>query len=303
MRWVQGFSLISGRSQWVPVSAVFISSPFRYPGEAFTLPISTGSALAASYEQATVSGICEVIERDGLMLTWLQQLSLPQIDYSSCADPAFWQRMDRIADAEVQQYFFDATTDLGVGTVYALQVAPRSPLAVLVMASTRLNPTEALIKVMDEASASRIALEQLVHQPARFQPDDYRTFTRLTDGAVFYGDMARFSAFDFLFQGTQRRPLTALRNLATGNPATDLDRLIEIFRQRNLELLVVDITLPQVRAVDLYAVKVVAPQLMPLVTNHSMRFTATPRLYDAPRRMGYRVRAPQELNPWPQPFA
>jgi ribosomal protein S12 methylthiotransferase accessory factor len=303
MRWVQGYSLISGQPRWVPLSAVYISSAFHYPGEAFTLPISTGSALAAGFEQATVSGICEVIERDALMMTWLHQLPLPQIDVSACANPEFWERMERVQAAGIQQYFFDATTDLGVCTVYALQIAPQGRLTALVMAATKLDPNEAISKVLDEASASRVAIEQLVMQPPRFNPEDPRTFTSLSDGAVFYGDRANLPAFDFLLEHDRRRDLAELPMLATGNVEEELDRLIDLFRAQDLELLVVDITVPQVREVGLYAVKVIAPQLMPLITNHNMRFTATPRLYQAPGRMGYPARAAHALNNWPQPFA
>ncbi|MCA9958579.1 MAG: YcaO-like family protein, partial [Anaerolineales bacterium] len=92
-------------------------------------------------------------------------------------------------------------------------------------------------------------------------------------------------------------------NLATGNPETELDRLISIFRRLNLELYVVDITIPQLRDVGLYVVKVVAPQLLPLATNYCMRYTAAPRLYEAPARMGHPVRDRAQLNPLPQPFA
>ncbi len=303
MRWVQGYSLISGKPCWLPMAAVYLSSPFQYPGEAFTLPITTGCALAASYEQATISGICEVIERDALMLTWLQQLPLPQIDVSGCQDPSFWERMARVERAGIQQYFFDATTDLGVSTVYALQVAPASDLAVLVMAATRLDPVQAISKVIDEASSGRLALEQLRKQPPPYNANDYYTFTTLTAGAIYYGDAANLHAFDFLLNHDRKRRLADMPNLVTHNTETELDRLIDIFRRLNLELFVVDITTPQIRDEGLYVVKVVAPQLMPLATNYCMRYTATPRLYEAPARLGYPVRDRAQLNPLPQPFA
>jgi ribosomal protein S12 methylthiotransferase accessory factor len=303
MRWVRGYSLTAAVPRLVPMAAVYLSTPYQYPAEAFTLPITTGCALAASYEQAIISGICEVIERDALMLTWLQQLPLPRIDATTCADAALQNRLQRVAEAGIEQYFFDATSDLGVSTVYALQIAPQSPLAVLVMAATRLDPVQALIKVVDEASSSRLALEQLLQQPPHFDPADYRSFTSLTAGAVYYGDPARMAAFDFLLQHDRRRPVAALPNLATGDPSSELEQLLAIFRRHELELLVVDITVPQLREAGLYVVKVVAPQLLPLAINYNMRYTATPRLYEAPARMGYAVRPQAALNPLPQPFA
>jgi ribosomal protein S12 methylthiotransferase accessory factor len=211
--------------------------------------------------------------------------------------------MRRVERAGVRQIFFDATTDLGVATIYALQIAPNSPLYALLMAATRLRPSDTLSKVIEEAAGSRFGLEKSLQQPLSFDVRDYRNFRRLTDGALFYGDSANFKAFDFLFKGVGERRIEELPVLETGDPEANLARLVDIFRQRNLELLVVDLTLPQVRDIGMYVVKVIAPQLVPLSPDYNSRFTAMPRLYEAPARMGYPVKAPHELNPWPQPFA
>ena len=303
MRWVRGRSLITGRPCWVPAIAVYLGLSFDYPGEAFLLPISTGSALAASYEQAMVSAICEVVERDALMLTWLHRLPLPRIDTADLREPGFAERMRRVAAAGIEQIFFDATTDLGVATLYALQLAPHGDLATLVMSATRTNPLEIFAKVIDESSSSRFAIEQLLLQPLPFAPQDFHSFRRLTDGAAFYADPARLEAFDFLLGHDQRRDSSALPSLADPDPAVELERLVAIFRRRNLELAVVDLTLPSVGNAGFRAVKVVAPQLLPLAVDYNARFLDTPRLYEAPARMGYEPRQPSQLNPWPQPFA
>ncbi|MDT7779124.1 MAG: ribosomal protein methylthiotransferase accessory factor [Acidobacteriota bacterium] len=303
MRWVEGYSLIDGRPQWVPLVSAYVGIPFEYPDEVFSLPISTGCALAASYEQAVASGIGEAIERDALMLAWYHRLPLPRVDVSAYTDPEFLERMRRVERAGVRQIFFDATTDLGVATIYALQIAPNSPLYALLMAATRLRPSDTLSKVIEEAAGSRFGLEKSLQQPLSFDVRDYRNFRRLTDGALFYGDPANFKAFDFLFKGAGERRIEELPVLETGDPEANLARLVDIFRQRNLELLVVDLTLPQVRDIGMYVVKVIAPQLVPLSPDYNARFTAMPRLYEAPARMGYPVKAPHELNPWPQPFA
>jgi ribosomal protein S12 methylthiotransferase accessory factor len=303
MRWVRGYSLTAARPLWVPMVAVYLGAGFQYPGENFALPISTGCALAASLAQATVSGICEAVERDSITLTWLHRLPLSPIDTSDIADPRFRELTRRMERASIRQLFFDATSDLGVGTVYALQVAEGRPIHALVMASTRLNPVECLTRVIEEAAASRFGLEQARRQPHDFDPDDYGTFTRLADGAVFYGDEANFAAFDFLLGPRPTKSIRDLPVLESGDVDLNLSRLVNIFRARGLELLVVDITARPVREIGMHVVKVIAPQLVPLSANHNARFTATPRLYEAPARMGYAVKPPVELNHWPQPFA
>lgn len=303
MRWVQGYSLISGEPKWVPMGMVYISSAHYYRGEAFYPPITTGSALAASYEQAIISGTQEVIERDALTLTWLHKLPLPQIDVSDFNDPDFTERMRRLEEAGVKQYFFNATTDLGVSTVYALQVNPHSNVAVVVMAATRLDPREAIVKVIDETASSRYALEKLVQEPRRYNPENFHSFTRLTDGAVYYCDAQNLSDFDFLIKNKRTCTIADMPNLKTADVEADLRRLVDLFQAQQLELVVVDITVPEIRQMGFYVVKVIVPQLLPLTTNYNLRYLASQRLYEAPSRMGYGAKTYDQINPLPQPFA
>lgn len=303
MRWVEGYSLISGQPMYVPAIGVYVGMQPEYAGETFTTSISTGTALAASYEQAIVTGIGEAIERDALSIAWWQKLALPQVDLREFPDPAFQERLRRVEAAQIQSYFFDATTDLGVATIYAVQVAPHGRLRTMVMSATRTNPLALPSKVLDESAASRIGIEHSLSQALPFDPADYRTFMRLSDGAAYYADAATAPAFDFLFEQTRWRTLDQLPRLDHPDPAVEAQRLIDIFRRAGLELIVVDLTLPALREVGLYTIKVVAPQLMPFSCNYNARFLATPRLYSVPEHMGYPVLAEAELNQWPQPFA
>jgi Uncharacterized conserved protein len=162
---------------------------------------------------------------------------------------------------------------------------------------------DAIIRVMDEASSSRIALEALARQPPLYRPDDFRSFTRLTDGAVFYADPANEHAFDFLLRDA---PVVNLDELQTPRVASDvemIDHVVASFQRSGLELVCVDLTTPQLSQVGLRSVRMLAPQLMPLTINYNMKYGATPRLYQAPERMGLKVHAFDELNSWPQPFA
>lgn len=303
IRWVRGHSLVTGRELWVPFAAVYISTPYKYPGEAFVLPISTGCALAGNYERATVSGVLELIERDTLSLVWLQKMKLRKIDYSASTNPELWERVRRIEAAGIEQHFFDATTDLGFPTAYLIQTSDRGDLSVLVMAATRLDMESAMIRVMDEASSSRAALEKLARQPPLYDPERFSTFTRLTDGAVYYADPANRRAFDFLLEDPDTVPLAETRRVEAADESQMLARVVSAFRDRELELVCVDIAIPQLRQVGLCAVRTLAPQLMPLTVNYNMKYGATPRLYEAPRRMGQKVLPFEELNEWPQPFA
>ena len=67
----------------------------------------------------------------------------------------------------------------------------------------------------------------------------------------------------------------------------------------------VDLTTPWLRSLGLCAVRVVVPGLQPIHFGRGNAVLGGARLYQAPRRMGRRDRdtTPEELNPWPHPFA
>jgi ribosomal protein S12 methylthiotransferase accessory factor len=79
--------------------------------------------------------------------------------------------------------------------------------------------------------------------------------------------------------------------------------LVEKFRERQLDLFVVDLTPKPIGDIGLRSVKVVAPQLIPLAVDYNLRYTASPRLFNVPVQMGYPAKSADQLNPNPQPFA
>lgn len=300
IRWVRGLSLLDGRVIWVPAVMVFLHFPFLSQGERMWLPISTGCAAHTSLERALLGAIGEVLERDAISLIWLQQLQLPRIEFDVV--PAWLQAyldQNERARSGVEHLFFDATTDMGVPTVYSLQLSPRNDiLAALVMCSTELDPGVAVAKVIRESASSRIAMRAHHDVPARL--DD---FIRVFDGAAYMGHRDRLAAFDFLVNTPRRRRLSEMPTIGTGDTHQDLLNLLERLRQRQMDVYAVDISTDEALRAGMRVVRVIIPGLQPLSFSYRARYLGHPRLYDAPRRMGYAVHRETEINSWPQPFA
>lgn len=300
IRWMRGVSLSDGRAIWVPAIMVYLKMATLSAGERFVLPISTGCATHVTLEKALLGGLCEVIERDSISLTWLQQLPLPRLELDAL--PGWAQEyVERNARSKngVETLFFDATTELGVPTIYALQVAPNNEtLAALVMCSTELDPAVAVTKIMRESASSRTSLQQ-----PQSCPDNWDDFIDVFHGATFMGRRAQLSAFDFLRHSPHRRPLSEIQSLTTGDDRRDLHHLIARLRQHGMEAFAVDLTTDEARRAGMWVVRVIVPALQPLSFSYRARYLGHPRLYEAPRLMGYAVRGEADLNAWPQPFA
>jgi ribosomal protein S12 methylthiotransferase accessory factor len=297
IRWVRGLELTGGGPVWVPAAMACYGLQHRVAGEHFSYPISTGYAVHTDPVEALVGGICEVIERDALSLVWRQRLPIP-LSGPGASSPATDYLASWAERHFIQTYLFDATTDLGVPTVYCLQVAEHDRRArhVVGCAAGR-NMALAAEKALLEA----LGVRGLFYSDDDI-PSDYAKFSGLTDGARYMGTPERSAAFDFLVDGAGQRPVVH-REALPADPGAVLARLIAIFTEREMPVAVVDRTTRELAAAGLTCVSVVIPDLQPMSLQPLAQFLAHPRLYDAPARMGYRVSTEGELNPWPQPFA
>lgn len=298
IRWVRGYSLVHERECYVPAVMTFLY--FRpQPTERFWQPISTGVAAHTSLPAALVAAICESIERDAIAITWLAQLRLARIDVPpgiSGELETSWRLLQR---SLVRQYCFDATTDLGIPTVYAVQLVNDHPrLSQYVSCATDFSAAGALTKTIREAAPARA-----VFQWDREIPSNIADFRSLYDGATYMGRPEQRGEFSFLLDSHQRRSLSDMAIDALSDSRERLRFLIERLKTLNMDAIAIDLTTDDVREGGLWVVRVVIPDLMPLSTMHRARFLGHSRLYEYPRKAGLKSLTEEQVNPAPQPFA
>lgn len=202
-------------------------------------------------------------------------------------------------NGNIKQYLFNGTTDLGIPTIYSLQLTPyNKKLAALIMCATDLNPQKAINKVMREAASSRIAM--MAERPA---PNDIDDFFNVFHGATYMGKPERLHAYDFLVQSPNRSNLSEFKNLEQENAGENLAFLLDRLEEKGLEAFAVDLTTDEAIRADMRVVRVVIPGLQPLSFSYRCRFLGHPRLYEGTKAMGYPVKPESEINSWPQPFA
>jgi ribosomal protein S12 methylthiotransferase accessory factor len=298
IRWVRGVDLCDLRPVWLPATMVYLNLPLAPSEEAFHLPISTGCAAHFDLHRALINGLCEVIERDAIALTWLQRLPLPHLlpegsesDVSGAPGPR--GRTGR------RTWLFDATTDLGVPTVYGVNTADAGHrVATVVAAATAPSPAHAVRKVVKEIESCRVALEH--HQP---RTDDVDEFKTAYDGALYMAAPQRRGAFSFLLESASSRSLADMPDISTSRPTRQLADLLERLRSCSMNAYAVELTTREAEAAGLRVVRVIVPELQPMSFSFRARYLRHPRLYDAPARMGYPIRPESDVNPDPQPMA
>ncbi|OLZ47261.1 YcaO-like family protein [Amycolatopsis keratiniphila] len=297
--WVRGVRLRDGKPSWIPAQLIYLFY-VADTEENIANPISTGCAVHSDPALSIVKGIVEVIERDATALTWHQRLPLPEIDVD-IGDP---ELHELVAAYERHPYvdvrLFDATTDVGVPSIFAVRIDRRSTaVRHVAICASNLDPVQAAVNAFREVLSCHIAFLPRIDSTPERAEDCYRTM----DGALFTAHADRSEAFEFLLSGTRKRPLSALPAPPAGTSAESLRWLSGRLTAVGTDAYVVDLTTDEAAAVGMTAVKAIVPGLQPMSFVRKAQFLAHPRLYTAPAAMGYPVRDEADLNPWPQPVA
>ncbi|HEU5127754.1 MAG TPA: YcaO-like family protein [Glycomyces sp.] len=297
IRWVRGTDLRTGRPVWVPAVMATYRLADTAAHERFAYGISTGYAVHTDPVEAVLRGLLEVVERDMIALTWLQRMPLPQVGEAAYSPPV----LGLIAWLErhfVTAHLFDATSDVGAPAVYCVLASAHDPACARVVgAAADRDAASAAEKALQEAMSVLPAVSEREGGPKRVED-----FTDIVDGAVHMGHRERAAAFDFLLDGAESRRRDAPEPLPA-DPEAALRAVVSGVHAIGGRAVCVDRTPRDLASVGLTCVNVVVPDLQPMSLQPFAQFKAHPRLFEAPRRMGYRVHEVEGLNPWPQPFA
>jgi ribosomal protein S12 methylthiotransferase accessory factor len=303
--WTRAFALPDGEPALVPAQLVYLTDAYGPEPNRVGPATSNGLACHATLEEAVLTGLLELVERDAFMLVWSNGLTLPRLS---------WERDDGLLAFEAR---YLAPTGLSyaaidlcdiwtVPTVLGV-VRGRSPAtgALGVGACSARTVQEALWKALDEACRVQAwATDLLARDPIReFAPDcsDVRDFD---DHVHYYADRARAGPADFLDASVDVRDVSEIEPLAV-EPVTPLIQVLtEKLSAQGASAYAVDVTAPDIRDAGMAVAKVVSPELCPLDADHRARFLGGRRLYEAAFELGLsdRVERPADLNPYPHPF-
>lgn len=304
LRFARGFSLVDGRPAYLPAQLVYLGRPDAAAEPLVGYSTSNGLACGASREEAVLSGLLELVERDAFMITWYARLSLPQLDWGGSArlrelDDAFF------AGTGGSYRVVDLSAFLDVPVVLAVVRGEGRLPAVSVGAAAAASVEEAWLKALGEAFAVRIWGEFLLHEQPdrRFEPGfgDIETFA---DHVHLFARREHAFRADFLTASRERRAVAEVPRLEGERPLERIRALVARLAARGMEAYAVDVTSPDIAEAGLAVVKVVVPELCPLDVHQHARYLGAPRLRRVPLELGLRQAELElaELNPDPHPF-
>lgn len=288
--------LSTGEQAWLPAGFVHVAfSPTEE--ELVAESISTGGAFHSSIERAIWSGLCEVAERDAVMLCWFtrRQANRVMIDKMDCPYELH-ERLLLLERFDLQPCLWDITTDFNLPTVLCMVSSNAYPYHVFGAACCD-DPLKALTKSLDEAMMMRAIQPPFDSVSKTISYSDFQWVDRLEHHSNLYAAWQGSPALKFLLDGGNYISLSEFVSRTYWREPVSMSELVEFgkFLKDSLELTVLwsDLTMDDVKDIGV-AVKVVVPEMVPLSVSHSCRWLATPRLV---------ARANDTFNSFPHPFS
>lgn len=255
--WIQGVDLIAQTGKWLPFELVHINMTLPFPtGTGCFVLSSNGLASGNHLLEATIHGLCEVIERDSAVLllsvTEAQQLAR-QVDLATVNDPECSRLLGMYEKAGVAVAVWDMTSDVGIAAFRCIimdrEHNPFRPLPAVEGFGCHLLPEAALSRALTEAAQARLTLitgsrdDNLPHVYEAGRDPEF--LERSRQGILRPGERA--------FQTAPRYERDTLEE--------DLALILQNLVDAGLgEALAVDLTKP---GIDIPVVRVVVPGLEP----------------------------------------
>jgi ribosomal protein S12 methylthiotransferase accessory factor len=297
--WVKGYSLTRQQEVLVPAGLVFVPYQFgagedRIIGES----TSTGAACGGSLEEAILSGIHENVERDAMMITWLNQLPAPHVCVETIAHPIIADVRRRIASTGYRLVVNDITTDIPLATFLATLVNEddAQPYSV-VAAACGLDKHRALLKAIIEVLQGIQVARTLLERHPEFTAD--HPVRTLEEHTLLYAKFDLRERLAFLLDSPATQPWEAIPHWASGEVCSDIETGLRLLAEHGHEVIAVDITPLGVRECGLFVVKTIVPGLTPLHSREACRPLGVQRVKQVPVALGY---GPREINFLPHPF-
>lgn len=309
VRWVWGYSLTTQTPRLVPASLVYMNYQFGEDEPVIGRNASTGLAANLTIEEAILTAIYEVVERDAFTICWLSRRPGRKITIDDEGLLGLLRKKFHYDHPKVEARVFDITLDVPIPSVFVMIKRPAEfGPAICVGSTSRLSPVAAVHKGFLEAGQGIPYFRFLLAQLKDWEPsDDYLNVTSFDHHCVFYlkrPDLVP-EAFAFLDRAEAEVPLSSMPDRSTGRVLGDINLCVDMLREAGLEVIVVEITTPDIRDVGMRVVRVLIPGMVPLHGVYKYPFLGSKRLSDFPLRTSPArgdIADDLEFNPHPHPF-
>lgn len=298
INWVPCVDLMTGDPVWYPGSLIYI--PWVEDEEWIAMTSSTGLAGHTNIQNAIITGLYELIERDSFVITWMQQLEVPKIRIT----PDIAGFIAENFPGKYDFHFLDITFDLGVPAIFGFCFGQTEyGNFVAVGSACRSTHAEALHKVIQEIGQAVSYFRYLLGERKDWVPsDDFSELLNFEQHSLFYIKRPDLLHVFDRWKNTLPDKEIDFSARRKDSVETEIKRILGQFHRLGYNVIFKDLTTPDVRQAGFHSVRVMCPQLLQMAGCYPYYFKGGKRLYEVPAKLGYASRDFDALNKFPHPF-
>ena len=294
--WIPGHDLTNQKNCLIPTQLVAV--PYWDCGKEiiWRAPITTGAATGSSLKSAIFNGLCEVIERDAFMVSWLKQLQLKRIiDYQKVIE----QYSDKYSDLllktllTVQRYnlspeFYILPNDT---TIHSIMCILRDETTIGPPITVGLDADLSIVKTMlgalEECLQLRPWIRQLYETEKNNPTKNETSFSieNLEQRAILWTKNKSIRLINHWLKQSQT---IQFKNILRSNDTQKLCDLVNSIGKQNATIYFTNLTKYSpisVREKKLFTVKVIIPEYQPLYLIERFADHVWERLSSAEKRL------------------
>lgn len=267
-----------GKSWLIPACHIwycFNRSDFS-GGKSLFWASTNGAAAHFSFDQAAFSAVRELIERDAIMIWWLNRLTPPYIKASSLSNTQK-RIISKIEHCAFEVRLLNLTLDLlPIVMAVARNKNGEKPYFFCGAACHEHFPTACEKALQELEQAVWIRLDQEV---IKLNPEDIDS---PLDHEMFYMDPENGKKLDFFFEGSEQDAFE------TSMYFDSLQHLARYLEDKGFQLFLKEITCDEIIEAELgvHIVKAVIPDLIPITFGFMTETLGLRRIYDLPVALG-----------------
>ncbi len=287
--WVKGRCLTRRKNIFLPSQEVYLNYKFLPKEPIIRFPISTGAAGGTTVVSALVRGICEVIERGAIIISYLDKLPSRNIKIKSC--PQSIQELNE----KFERYFlkirlFDVTTEIGIPTVLAAiyDTAANKICPVSFGSKCGFDAEDVIIGAIMEAQNGRVYTRELVLRNEKY-PERVEEISEFKHRSMFWTHYNLVKTLNFYLKGDKInfRKFDRFRGRKMSFDAK-LKFLISVLKTNGFDIYCADLTKPEVKRYGYYVIKTIIPKMHPLYFDELFPYNYSERLKTVPKIIGFK---------------
>lgn len=300
INWVKAQNLTNQKQIYIPASMAYLYYQQHYPQEPlFWHTTSNGCAAHVTIEQATKHALLELLERDGFLMYWLNNLAPNRINISDVKNSKIHSRIRELKQQNIKLYILDCHTEYMVPNLAGVLIDGKTG-GVYVSASANIDPMLALEKVVNDSMRWGL---NFVGKEQEYS-GDYKNIHSMNERLRLWHSGKMCTEIDFFLKGKEILYSEYEEKFTRPVSGSELSHLINMIHAQDSDVYMIDLTNRLARNVGLRVVRTIVPDLIPMYFVEADLPIELSRIYSFAQKMGYSDEEynMSDLNTVPHPF-